>query len=72
MGHISIPFSTIKSLVVGADLSRFKIFQFHLVRLKAKEKVKKGDKNLFQFHLVRLKVFSGKGETAAVRHFNSI
>ena len=54
---ISIPFSTIKSLQQKYTQPKLRIFQFHLVRLKALRSKKKEAEKKFQFHLVRLKGF---------------
>ena len=54
--QISIPFSTIKSEGFQILSNLFKIFQFHLVRLKGNQPVHPVHRAVFQFHLVRLKV----------------
>ena len=54
--HISIPFSTIKSVRTGKVHLHALVFQFHLVRLKERgNRDETEDESEFQFHLVRLK-----------------
>ena len=53
---VSIPYSSIKSQTRGKrDISN-RVFQFHIVRLKAVPTNEPYETNAFQFHIVRLKV----------------